>query len=195
MSVTVAVVLAAGAGRRFLGPAHKLDTIVGGRPLVVAAVDAALTAAIGPVVVVTAGHLTATLPSEIVEVVNDEWERGQMSSLHRGIAAAESLGGDRVVVGLGDQPAIEPSAWRAVAEAGSVSPIAVATYGGRRGHPVSLAESVWPLLAHGGDEGARTLLRLRPDLVSEVPCQGSALDIDTLEDLDRWQNSSSTSSR
>jgi CTP:molybdopterin cytidylyltransferase MocA len=145
--------------------------------------------------VVTAGHLRATLPTEVVEVVNEEWEQGQMSSLRCGIAAAQSSGGDRVVVGLGDQPAIEPSAWQAVAAAGSASPIAVATYGGRRGHPVSLAESVWPLLAEGGDEGARALMRLRPDLVSEVPCQGSALDIDTLEDLDRWQNSSSTSSR
>jgi CTP:molybdopterin cytidylyltransferase MocA len=195
MPVIVAVVLAAGAGRRFLGPSHKLDTIVGGRPLVLAAVDAALTASIGPVVVVTAPHLAAALPTEVVQVVNDEWEQGQMSSLHRGIAGAAALGADRVVVGLGDQPAIEPSAWQAVAAAGSASPIAVATYGGRRGHPVSLDESVWSLLPDGGDEGARTLMRLRPHLVSEVPCQGSALDIDTLEDLDRWQNSSSTSSR
>ena len=191
-SDTIAVVLAAGAGTRFVGATHKLDAELAGRPLLRHAVDAAVESGIGPVVVVTAGHVTTSLPPLVTTVVNESWQDGQMSSLRTGIIASAVRGARSVVVGLGDQPFVQPEAWRAVAAA--TAPIAVATYDGRRGHPVRLHETVWDLLPDGGDEGARSLMRLRPDLVIEVPCQGSATDVDTLEDLRRWQNNSSTSS-
>jgi molybdenum cofactor cytidylyltransferase len=128
----------------------------------------------------------------VTHVVNDQWADGQMSSLRAGIAAARQLDAPAVVVGLGDQPFVSVDAWRTVAATGAA--IAVATYGGRRGHPVRLAAETWGLLADAGDEGARALMRLRPDLVTEVPCEGSSIDIDTVEDLRKWQKSSSTSS-
>jgi CTP:molybdopterin cytidylyltransferase MocA len=189
----VAVVLAAGAGSRFRGPTHKLDAAVGGRALLDRAVDAALSAGIGPVVVVTNGRLATDIHPAVVHVVNERWAQGQITSLRRGIEAACELGAGAVVVGLGDQPFISPSAWRAVAAADDA--IAVATYDGTRGHPVKLRADVWDLLPAEGDEGARSLMRLRPDLVAAVPCDGSPIDIDTVEDLRRWQNNSSTSSR
>lgn len=189
----VAVVLAAGAGSRFRGPTHKLDAPVGGTALVERAVGTALAAGIGPVIVVTAGQLHTALHPSVVHVVNEQWAGGQMTSLRHGIGAARELGADAVVVGLGDQPFVTSGAWRAVAAADAA--IAVATYDGTRGHPVRLRADMWDLLPPSGDEGARSLMRLRPDLVEAVPCEGSPIDIDTVEDLRRWQNNSSTTSR
>ncbi len=191
-SKTIAVLLAAGAGTRFRGPGHKLDAPVDGRSILDRAVGTALAAAVGPVVVVTAGQIRTTLHPSVVHVVNDRWADGQATSLHAGIAAAKDLGASAVVVGLGDQPFVTVDAWRAVAAADG--PIVMASYGDGRGHPVRLRHDVWDLLPTDGDEGARVLLRLRPDLVTAVPCDGSPIDIDTVEDLRRWQNNSSTSS-
>lgn len=188
----VVVLLAAGAGSRFRGPGHKLDAPLAGRAVLERAVDNAMAAGIGPVVVVTGAPLLTALHPSVVHVVNERWAEGQITSLRAGIAAADELGADAVIVGLGDQPFVPPDAWRRVAAC--EAPIAVATYHGHRGHPVRLHRSTWALLPERGDEGARSLLRSRPDLVDEVPCEGSPIDIDTVEDLRRWQSSSSTSS-
>lgn len=189
--MTVAILLAAGAGTRFSGGGHKLDATIMGRSVAHRALAAAIDARIGPVLVVTGAH-RISIPADVTEVPNPDWADGQITSLRRGLAAATELGATAVVVGLADQPFVTADAWRAVAA--SSSPIAVATYDGRRGNPVRLHESVWHLLPESGDEGARALIRVRPDLVEPIPCAGSPADIDTEEDLRRWQSNSSTNS-
>lgn len=195
---TVAVLLAAGAGSRFRGPTHKLLAPLGDGTVVGAAVRHAVQAGIGPVVVVAGavelGEVVADEiarhpdPPDVATIDHAGWADGQATSLRVAIDHAARLGADAVVVGLGDQPWVDPDAWRAVA--GSDAPIAVATYDGRRRNPVRLHRSVWHLLPTDGDEGARTVLRMRPDLVEEVPCPGSPADIDTEEDLPPWPNRS-----
>jgi molybdenum cofactor cytidylyltransferase len=195
-SATVAVVLAAGVGSRFLGPHHKLDAEIAGRSLLRRSLDAARTSRIGPVLLVVGDDrdrpVRTVIPDDVVTVVNPTWRQGSATSLQAGIAKAAELAALRAVVALADQPFITAAAWREVAAADAA--VAVATYGGVRGHPVQLRADVWPLLPTEGDEGAKAVMRLRPDLVREIPCRGSAVDIDTVEDLHRWQNSSSTSS-
>ncbi len=195
-SAVVAIVLAAGEGRRFIGPHHKLDVEIDGRSLLRRALDAAVASAIGPVLLVigdgTDRPVRTVVPDGIVTVVNRRWREGSATSLQAGLARAAELAAAKAVIAMGDQPFITPEAWRDVAVADAA--LAVATYDGVRGHPVQLRADVWPLLPTVGDEGARAVMRLRPDLVREVPCRGSAADIDTVEDLRRWQNSSSTSS-
>lgn len=182
----VTVVLAAGGGSRFAGASHKLLAPIEGRPLVARAVDAALAASIGEVVVVEGAiDLAAVLPAGVVRVRNDRWRHGIATSLAAAVSYARHTGADAVVVGLGDQPAIPPEAWRVVAGC-AATPIAVATYAGRRGHPVRLAPAVWGLLPASGDEGARALMRAWPELVTEVACVGDPVDVDTWEDLSRW---------
>ena len=195
-SAVVAIVLAAGEGRRFVGPHHKLDSEIDGRSLLRRALDAAVASAIGPVVLVVGDGadrpVRTVVPDRVVTVINPRWRDGSATSLQAGLAKAAELGAPRAVVALADQPFITAEAWRDVAAADAV--VAVATYGGVRGHPVQLRADVWPLLPTQGDEGAKAVMRLRPELVREIPCRGSAADIDTVEDLHKWQNSSSTSS-
>jgi molybdenum cofactor cytidylyltransferase len=184
-TATAAVVLAAGAGSRFAGDVPKLIARWRDRPLVWWAVTHAQEASIGPVWVVTgAADLAGALPGGVALVPNPRWAAGQSTSLQAAVAEGRRARMDALVVGLGDQPAISPEAWRAVA--GAPAPIAVATYQGRRRNPVRLAQSVWDLLPAEGDEGARVTIREHPQLVTEVACEGNPTDIDTWEDLYRW---------
>jgi CTP:molybdopterin cytidylyltransferase MocA len=184
--VTVgAVLLAAGGGSRFAGESHKLLAVLRGRPVVSWSLDAVLAAGFDRVAVVTgAVDLDHLVPAGVELLPNPRWAEGQATSLARGIEWARAANLDAVAVGLGDQPGVTSAGWRAVAAVSGS--IAVATYGGRRGNPVRLAADIWPLLPSAGDEGARVVMRSRPDLVVEVACEGDPADVDTLEDLDRW---------
>lgn len=186
MGTTVAVVLAGGAGTRYAGPTPKLlAPLPGGTTVLGRAVAAAVDAGIGPVVVVTGAVVDPDLPATVELVANPRWADGQATSLRTAVAWAADTGADAVVVGLGDQPALSPAAWRAVAAA-DATPLAVATYAGRRGHPVRLGRAVWDELPATGDVGAREVLRARAAEVVEVPCPGDPADIDTVADLARF---------
>lgn len=198
--VTLVVVLAAGAGRRFAGPEHKLAIrLPDGRTVAEHSVAAARASGVGPVAVVV-GAIEIDLPPDVTRLRNAEWEAGQATSLQAAVDQAARLGADAIVVGLADQPLVPAEAWRRVAA--SSAPIAVATYADSGSdaprNPVRLHRSVWPLLPDAGDRGARALIRSRPDLVERVPCPGSAVDLDRREDLtqleQRWQSKSSTNS-
>lgn len=177
-----AVVLAAGAGSRFHGRTHKLLATVGGRSLVASAVGAAVASGLPTFVVQGAIDLHGLVDPAAVLVDNRRWADGQATSLQAGITAAAAAGHRAVVVGLGDQPLVGPSAWAALAAC--PAQMAVATYGGRLGNPVRLGAEVWPHLPSIGDEGSHVWER--PDLVVRVPCEGDPADVDTVEDLERW---------
>ena len=183
---TGVVLLAGGSGSRYTGPTHKLlARLPTGEPVYRRALAAARDADVGPVLVVT-GQARLTLPTGVLVVHNAAWATGQASSLAAALRAAAGAGWSAVIVGLADQPGIEPAAWRAVGA--SPAAIAVATYDGRRRNPVRLHRDVWPEVAVAGDEGARSVMRMRPELVEEVPCTGRPVDIDTVEDLDQWSS-------
>ncbi len=179
------MVLAAGTGSRYEGETHKLLAPFRGRPLVRWALDAALAADLDAVYCITgAVDLTDVVPEGVVVVENHNYADGQASSLRTATAVAAADGHDAIVVGLGDMPMVPASAWRKVAD--TEGDLVTATFSGRRSPPVKIGEELWSLLPLSGDEGARSLMRMRPDVVIEVACEGEAIDIDSRGDLSRW---------
>ncbi len=185
MTGVAAVVLAAGGGSRFVDDTPKLLAPWRGRPLAGWALEAAAAAGIGPLWVVTgAVDLDGVLPPGAEVLPNRRWAEGQATSLAVALDAARGAGLAAVVVGLADQPMVPAEAWRRVAA--QPAAIAVATYEGKRRNPVRLSASMWEEVPSDGDEGARQVMRRRPELVVEVACLGDPVDIDTVEDLARW---------
>ena len=185
VTTTAAVILAAGAGSRFGGPQHKLLTEVRGKPIVRHAVDAARAAGFDEVIVVSGCvDLVPVMPDDVTILHNERWEDGQSTSLRAATMYADARGHRTIVVGLGDQPGVPTESWVAVAAASG--DIAAADFGTGMRPPVKLTDAMWASLPVSGDEGARALMRNRPEMVELVPCEGSEADVDTLEDLRRW---------
>jgi molybdenum cofactor cytidylyltransferase len=192
MSV-VAVVLAAGASRRFGSP--KLLAPLDGRPVLAHTLDAVAAAGIRDVVVVL-GESAAAAEASIAwrgerRVVNPRPQDGLASSLRCGLdVAAEAPLTDAVLVVLGDQPAVRAAVIRSIVEAaadpaGAAHPFVRARYADDPApNPVLVRRSGWALAAGiDGDRGLGSLLASRPDLVLEVPVPGDNPDIDTPDDL------------
>ena len=179
------VLLAAGSGSRFSGTQHKLLTQVEGKSIFEWALQHAINAQIGPIAVVYGAVDLPRPPSaqNVIFLHNSNWQSGMVSSVQCGLQWASSLGLQSVVIGLGDQPCIPPSAWISVAQ--TASPLAVATYQGVRANPVKIHAEFFSHIPTTGDIGARSLLRSHSELVTEVPCSGSGIDVDRAEDIDR----------
>jgi len=185
-AMTVAgVILAAGSGSRFESDTHKLRSRIGERTVFEIALRALIEANLDETIVVTgAADLVDLVPTEVSVVFNAAWASGQASSLQAAVVHCRDRHHEAMVVGLGDQPGVEPATWVSLAR--SDARIAVATYDGVRGNPVRLAADVWELLPTEGDKGARPLMASHPELVTQIRCSGRADDIDTTEDLRRW---------
>ena len=197
MRSVAGLVLCAGGGARWqtsavdagLAVGHKLLAPLRGSTVVEWSVRHALEGRLDALIVISGAvslPMSILTDPRVILVHNDRWAEGQAGSLALALDRCADMGVDAAVCGLGDQPFIGAEAWQVVGHAVSSTPIVVATYEGVRRNPVRLDASVWPLVPRTGDEGARPLLRSRPDWVTEVACPGNPIDIDTVEDLLQW---------
>jgi molybdenum cofactor cytidylyltransferase len=180
-----AVVLAAGAATRFGG--GKLLADWRGRPLVLAAVEAALAAPVDEVVVVlgceaerVAWAISPLAGARLRLVVADDWAQGLSASLRAGLRSlpADSAG---FLLFLGDMPLIPPDLPpRVLAALGGGAAAAQPFHGDTPAHPVGFSAALYPeLRTLKGDAGAGALLRGRPGVV-RLPCgdAGAVFDVD-----------------
>jgi molybdenum cofactor cytidylyltransferase len=185
------IVLAAGRSTRMGGP-NKLLAEHQGRPLVRHAVERAVAADVGPVIVVT-GHqgeaVRAALAGLDVDFVeNPDYADGLSTSLKTGLAAVASDAGAALIV-LGDMPLVDPAVIRRLASIHWKNPAAkavVPTLLGERGNPVLISRVMFPAVEGlSGDVGARKLIEQAGDDVVETPVddRGVTQDIDTPEAL------------
>ncbi|MEO3761542.1 nucleotidyltransferase family protein [Mycobacterium sp. B14F4] len=176
MSTTAAgVVLAAGAGSRFGMP----KVLAGQGKWLKAAVEALSDGGCGDVVVVL-GAAIVEVPPPARAVVAEDWSDGLSASLRAGLSAVDA---DYAVVHTVDTPDVGAGVVQRVIAAAGAAPsgLARARYGDAPGHPVVIARRHWPAVLEGlrGDQGARTFLAARDDVV-EVGCA----DLATGRDID-----------
>ena len=181
-----AIVLAAGAGRRFAGGVKQLAE-VDGRPLLEHA--ALAVAGFSPRVVVL-GHAAEEIAGRVdlhkaPIAVCETWEDGQSASLRCGIAALGEV--DAAVVVLADMPGITPAAVEAVVAGWDGTADAVrAAYAGEPGHPVLLSRALLDRAGElSGDVGFRPLLEGARVITVEAGHLADPADIDTREELGR----------
>ncbi len=189
-----AIILAAGAGSRWLGETPKPLAKWRGETLVDRAARIAREAGWTPVVRVLGAHAEAILarPVEaaVETVVHAEWAAGMGGSIACGVEELLALRPDLAAVGVlpVDQPLIEAGDLRALAEglAGSGRSIARCDYGNGEGGPpaIFLREHFEALRALRGDEGAKPVVRAAgPDQVYRLRLEAARYDVDRVEDL------------
>jgi CTP:molybdopterin cytidylyltransferase MocA len=130
----------------------------------------------------------ATTAEATTEAGSAEAGYGSDAGVGTGTGSGRDVGA--VVVALADQPLVGAEAVaRLIAAYRDGAIVAVAAYDGQARNPVLLARECWTEVTAmaTGDQGARTFLRARPDLVTVVECgdTGRPDDIDTPADLAR----------
>ena len=180
-----AVVLAAGSGSRWEGPDHKLVHPFRGKPLISWSLEAPLEADFDEFIVVTgSANLTPFIPERYTEIHNPHWELGQATSLKSAVDYAESMNHESLVIGLGDTPLVDSQSWKQVLQ--QPEKLVCASYEGKRRPPFKIHRDFWQELPVEVEQCARNGLNSTTLPVVEVSCGGWPDDIDTVEDLKKW---------
>lgn len=188
MELPVAVIiLAAGSSSRLGRPKQLLP--YRGTTLLRHAVQTALAADLGPVIVVlgaaedTCRSALAGMPATIT--ANADWEEGMGGSIAAGMAVVADSDFRSALLMLCDQPAITPDMLRALDDYQHKigASIVASKFEGTLGPPVIFAASHFTQLRElRGQQGARSLFKNDPAGPATVDCPEATWDIDTEED-------------
>lgn len=192
---TAALILAAGASRRFGSPKQLIDW--NGVPLLQHVVGEVREWPVDHIYVVLGAHAETILEQVdldgVTVVENLGWEEGMASSLRVGLdALSNEVGIDRALVVLADQPRLPAATVEHLLaeQKRSRRPVAVPRYRYAWGHPVSIDRSLWPRIMASleGDRGPKGLLQAHPEWVEEVWFEDlPPRDIDTPMDVEEMR--------
>ncbi len=201
MSRVSAVLLAAGASRRF-GHEEKLLAAIGGEPLAARVTRVLREAGIGEIVAVVredCGPVAAALSGRVTRVVCAPGAvYGMGSSIAAGIAALGPAAQGNECAGAlvvpGDMPGLTPALVRRLTEAferNAAARIVYAALDGAQRNPVLWPRRLFPeLAALAGETGGKAILARHPgDAVAVAATASEVADIDTPDDLARWSSS------
>lgn len=185
---------AAGASTRLGQPKQLLR--FGSSTLIRRAIETAASCKPGEIIVVTGSRASevrdAAGDAPARWVHNPRWRDGMGSSIATGAGAIDPASGgvlillcDQWRIGAGDLQTLV-SAWRA-----APGRIAAAQAGGHYTPPVVFPSGRFDRLRTlEGDRGARSLLQSEPGLVTAVPLENAAYDLDTPAHLELLENQS-----
>jgi molybdenum cofactor cytidylyltransferase len=123
-------------------------------------------------------------------VLNQEWERGQLSSICAGLRSLDGIETDGMVLCPVDHPLVSAELVADLIDRfyKERKAIVLPTFKGRRGHPVIFSSALYPeLLAAPADKGARAVVWAHAADVLEVPTdeEGVVLNLNDPDTLNR----------
>ena len=185
------IILAAGGSSRLGRPKQLLE--YRGKPLICHAVETAIDASLGSVIVVLGSNADAVSSAvggfPISIVLNEDWQIGISSSIKCGLTHALEIQPDMsaAVLMLSDQPFVRGDDLIALAERfrSNNSLIVASEYGGSFGVPALFGREVFgDLMNLSGDAGAKSIIKHHLDKVSMIELPGASVDIDSLDDYE-----------
>lgn len=193
------LILAAGGSTRLGQPKQLL--MLDGQTLIRRMTDAALSLAVGPVVVVLgANHERVGAELEALPIqtrINADWPTGMASSLRTGLLALPNVSLDAFLVLLTDQPYVTADLLGELitTHQRTGQGIVACRYGNAadgRDAPVGVPALFairykTEFLQLTGDVGARKLIQQYAADRAEVPFARAVIDLDTQQDVANWQ--------
>ncbi len=190
MSGIPVIILAAGLSTRF--PGNKLLYMVEGKPLIRHIVESALNSKADEVIVVV-GHDAEKVSQQIsdldvVIIYNPNYRVGMSESVKRGLKAVYRWA-SAVIIHPADVAFVPSHIFNKVIEKylETRAPIVVASYKGRRGHPILFSDKLFKDIFSISEEtmGLKYVTRKYAEdtVVVETDSIEVVVDIDTIDDL------------
>ncbi|MDR0280099.1 MAG: nucleotidyltransferase family protein [Paucimonas sp.] len=178
----VALVLAAGRGRRF-GSDKRLAMLPSGERMLAQTLERALAAFsdVWVVLRVEDDPLALGVDPRVTVVRAERADEGMGCSLAAGVAALEGTGFEAVAVMLGDMPWVEVGTLERLRDLAQAGRIVVPEFEGNRGHPVVFGKEFWKELEGlQGDQGGRRSIEANRHacVVLQASDAGVSLDMD-----------------